>query len=398
MMWNDRLARLDDFPFRRLARLLQGPAPASSPVLDLSIGEPQHAPPDLLARTVAENAALWNRYPPPGGTPEFRRTVAAWLERRFELGTGRLDPERDVLPLAGTKEGLYLLPQVLVPETAAGGERPVVLLPNPVYSTYVGAALMAGAEPVYLAADATSGFLPDLDALDPALLRRCAAFFICTPANPQGVVADLDYLGRLVGLAREHDFLLVSDECYAELWDREPPPGALQAALAHDGSLRNVIVMHSLSKRSSAAGLRAGFCAGDPDVLARFLRLRAYGAAVQPLPLMAAAIALWNEESHVEANRSRYRRKFDMAERRLSNRFGFYRPPAGFFLWLDVGDGEAAALRLWREAAVKALPGSYLAVPDADGRNPAGRYLRLALVHDEPVIEAALDRLVETLS
>ncbi|MFO1067559.1 MAG: aminotransferase class I/II-fold pyridoxal phosphate-dependent enzyme [Geminicoccaceae bacterium] len=156
-------------------------------------------------------------------------------------------------------------------------------------------------------------------------------------------------------------------------------------------------MLHSLSKRSNAAGLRSGFIAGDARVIADFFKLRAYASAVQPLPLMAAGTALWGEESHVEANRAAYRRKFDIAERRLSNRFGFYRPDGGFFLWLDVGDGEAAAVRLWQEAALRVLPGGYLGVTAADGSNPGQSYIRLAMVHDEALIAKAVDRLVEVL-
>lgn len=395
-MWNDRLDRLQEFPFRRLAKLLAGIDPPAGETFDLAIGEPQHAPPALLAETVARHAGEWKRYPPVNGTAEFRRAVCAWLARRYALPESALDPERHVLPVAGTKEALFLLPEVLVPERTAG-PRPAVLVPNPVYAVYVGAAVLAGADPVYLAAEARTGFLPDLDALSPDLLARTAAFYLCTPANPQGTIADRAYLRRALRLARAHGFVLVVDECYAEIWDREPPPGALEVAWAESCSFENLVVFHSLSKRSSAAGLRSGFVAGDPELLARFLRLRAYAAAVQPLPLMAAATALWSEEAHVAANRALYRRKIDLAERRLSNRFGFYRPPGGFFLWLEVGDGEAAALRLWREAGVRALPGGYLAVPDARGRNPAERYLRLALVHDEATLARALDRLAAVL-
>lgn len=395
-MWNDRLERLQEFPFRRLARLFAGIDPPEGETFDLTIGEPQHQPPPLLAEVVARHAQEWNRYPPVNGTAAFRRQVCAWLTRRYGLPAGALDPERHVLPVAGTKEALFLVPELLVPERPAG-PRPAVLVPNPVYAVYVGAAVLAGAEPVYLPATAETGFLPDLDSLDSGLLERTAAFYLCSPANPQGAVADLAYLRKAVRLARRHGFVLLADECYAELYDREPPPGALQAAWAEDRSFANVLVFHSLSKRSNAAGLRSGFVAGDPEVLARFLRLRAYAAAVQPLPLMAAATALWAEEEHVEANRERYRRKFDLAERRLSNRFGFYRPAGGFFLWLDVGDGESAALELWRRGGVKVLPGGYLAVPDASGRNPAASYVRLAMVHDEATLERALERLVAVL-
>lgn len=400
MMWNDRLDGLDDFPFRRLAQLLAGEAPGATP-LDLSIGEPKHAPPALLAATVAEAAMDWNRYPPMAGTPAFREAAAGWLRRRFGLPDAALDPERHIVPLAGTKEGLFMLPQIVTPATSRSGGRPLVLLPNPVYSTYVGAATMAGADTHYLRADADTGFLPDLDRLEPAILDRTSAFFICTPANPQGAVAELAYLRRLVRLARTHGFLLIVDECYAEIYDREPPPSGLNAALAEGDDFSNVVTMHSLSKRSNAAGLRSGFVAGDAEVLRRFLRLRAYGAAVQPMPLMAAATALWQDDAHVEANRLAYRRKFDLAAQRLQGRLGFFRPAGGFFLWLNVAetslDGEAAAQKLWREAGVKVLPGGYLAASDAHGSNPGRDYLRVALVHEEGMIDAALERIAQTL-
>ena len=391
-MRNDRLDRLAEFPFRRLAGLLAHEPPPAGRTLDLALGEPRHAPPALLAETVAVNAHLWNRYPPVPGTPEFRAAACAWLTRRYALPATALDPDRHVVPLAGTKEGLYQLPALLTPSDRA----PAVLMPDPVYAVYYGGAVMAGAEPMLLPATAATGFLPDLDALPADLLARTALFFLCTPANPQGAVADLDYLRRAVRLARRHGFVLAVDECYSELWDAAPPPGALEAALAEDGSFEGVVVFHSLSKRSSAAGLRSGFVAGDADLLARLVRLRAYASPVQPLPLLAAATALWQDEVHVEANRARYRAKFDTAQRRLGNRFGFYRPAGGFFLWLDVGDGEAACRRLWREAGVRVLPGGYLSVGDA-ADNAGSRYIRVALVDEPDTIDEALGRLGDVL-
>ena len=391
-MRNDRLDRLAEFPFRRLAALLAHERPPAGPTLDLALGEPRHAPPALLAETVAAHAHLWNRYPPVLGTPEFREAACAWLTHRFDLPAGALDPERHVVPVAGTKEALYLLPAVLT----SGDRSPLVLMPDPVYAVYYGGAVMAGATPVLLPATAATGFLPDLEALSTDQLDRAALLYLCSPANPQGAVADRDYLRRAVRLARRHGFVLAVDECYSELWDRQPTPGALEAALAEDGSLAQVLVFHSLSKRSSAPGLRSGFVAGDPELIARLVRLRAYASPVQPLPLLAAATALWRDEAHVEANQARYRAKFDLAQHRIGNRFGFYRPAGGFFLWLDVGDGEEAARRLWREAGVRVLPGGYLSAGEG-AANPGGRYIRVALVDELETVGEALGRLSDVL-
>lgn len=397
-MLNPRLATLQDYPFRRLEGLLAPlePRPGRPPV-DLSIGQPMHPLPALLAETLQANAHLWGRYPPVAGTPAFRAAVCAWLARRYRLPEGTLDPARHVLPVAGTKEALFLIAQAVVPELKAG-RRPAVLMPNPFYNVYLGGALFAGAEPVLLPVTAESGYLPALERLAPDLLARTAAFYFCSPANPQGVAADLDYLQRLLGLAREHDFLLIVDECYSELYGDDPPPGALEAALAQGGGLDHLIICNSLSKRSSAAGLRSGFVAGDPGVIAGFSRLRSYAAAVQPLPVLAAATTLWQDEDHVVVSRKLYREKYDLADEHLAGRLGHYRPDGGFFLWLEVGDGEAAAARLWAEAALKVLPGGYLGRPDASGANPGQSAIRVALVHDLATTEAALAGLVACLT
>ena len=282
-MLNPRLETLSDYPFQRLARLL-GPIdpPPGRPPVDLSIGQPMHPIPPLMIAALRANEHLWGRYPPVTGSPEFRRAAAAWLTRRYRLPEGLLDPERHVLPVAGTKEALFLIAQAVTAEHKAG-RRPAVLLPNPFYNVYLGGAVMAGAEPVLLTVTAETGYWPALDELGPELLDRTAAFYLCSPANPQGVAADLGYLKRLVALARRHRFLLILDECYAEIYSGDPPVGGLEAAVALDGRLDSVIVCHSLSKRSSAAGLRSGFVAGDLDVLAGFARLaqlRCRGPAV----------------------------------------------------------------------------------------------------------------------
>jgi len=394
---NPQLDTLSDYPFEALRTLLAPVTPRvnDAPIV-MSLGEPQHQPPALLTETLARHAREWNRYPPMAGTPELREAIAAWLARRYGLAPGALDPERHILALAGTKEGLYLLSSLAVPREKAGG-RPVVLVPNPYYLVYNGAATMAGAEAVFLDATRANGFMPQLSAIPSDVLERTALFYLCSPANPQGTIASLDYLKEAITLARRYDFVLAVDECYAEIYDREPPPGALAACAALGEGFDRVVVFHSLSKRSSAAGLRSGFVAGDPRLIAHFGHLRSYGGCQLPLPIQAAAAALWRDEAHVVENRASYRRKFDIAERALGGRYGFYRPPGGFFLWLEVGDGEAATARLWREAAIRVLPGGYTARAANGGVNPGSAYIRLAIVHDEATLEAAFARIRRVL-
>ena len=397
MPLNPQLDDLSDYPFESLRTLLNPVQPrVNDPPILMSVGEPQHQPPALLTETLAAHAGEWNKYPPMAGTPELREAIADWLIRRYRLGGGAVDPDRHVLNLAGTKEGLFLLAGLVVPRRKGGG-RPVVLVPNPYYLVYNGAATMAGADAVFLDATRANRFMPDLAAIPRTVLERTALFYLCSPANPQGTVASLDYLKQAIALARRYDFVLAVDECYAEIYDRLPPPGALEACAALGSGFDRVAVFHSLSKRSSAAGLRSGFVAGDPRLIARFKHLRDYGGCQVPLPIQAAAAALWRDEAHVEENRALYRRKFDIAERALGNRFGFYRPDGGFFLWLDVGDGEDAALRLWRDAAVRVLPGGYTARAAHGRDNPGRQYIRLAIVHDEAALEAAFARIGRVL-
>jgi succinyldiaminopimelate transaminase len=397
-MFNDRLQRIGDYPFDRLRALLGPVEPrAGLTPVSLALGEPQHTPPDLIRASVEANAGLWGRYPPMAGTPEVRRAIAGWLTRRYDLPVGMIDPDANVVPVSGTREALFLLALAAVPEKKAG-QRPIVLMPNPFYQVYVGAAVLAGAEPVFLPATRETGFLPDLSAVPQSILERTALLYYCSPSNPQGMISGLETLKTLVRVARAHDFVLASDECYSEIYQREPPPGAAAACAALGGGLASVAILNSLSKRSSAPGLRSGFVAGEAEFIRRFTRLRDYGAVAPPLPLVAAATALWSEETHVEANRVLYRRKFDIAEKVLGGRFGFYRPPGGFYLWLDVGDGEAAARTLWRDAAVRVVPGAYFARADASGRNPGAAYIRCALVQDIETTRQALERLAAALT
>ncbi|MFQ5765272.1 MAG: aminotransferase class I/II-fold pyridoxal phosphate-dependent enzyme, partial [Rhodospirillales bacterium] len=330
------------------------------------------------------------------GTPEFRAAVARWLTRRYDLPAGAVDPDRHVLPVAGTREALYLVSALVVPE-GKGGAQPVVAMPNPFYHVYGGAAAVSGAEPVFLPATPETAFLPDITSLDENTLERTALYYFCSPANPQGAVAGLEVLEAAIRLAREHDFVLVADECYAEIYDRVPPPGALQACRRLGDGFDNVLVFHSLSKRSSAPGLRSGFVAGDEKLIHPFKRLRNYVGPQVPMPAMAASVALWADEDHVEENRRLYRAKFDAAEAILGGRYLFFRPAGGFFVWLDVGDGETAARKLWAEAGIRVLPGAYIGREDASGRNPGDRFIRLALVDDLETVTDALKKIVKVL-
>ncbi|MEQ8266110.1 MAG: aminotransferase class I/II-fold pyridoxal phosphate-dependent enzyme [Parvibaculum sp.] len=402
-----RFDGLPDSPFPRLNALIEGIEPGKPPLV-MSLGEPQHPFPPFVMEEISRNAALFGKYPPIIGTSEFRIAAANWLGRRYGIAAAvgkdlALDPETRILPVNGTREALFNLAQVATPP-AIKGKRPAILMPNPFYQCYAAAALAAGAEPVYIAATKETGFMPDFEALPEELLARTAMIYFCSPANPQGAVASLGYLTRLIALARRHGITLAIDECYADIYDREPPAGALQAALTlpevAGDPFAGIVIFHSLSKRSSLPGLRSGFCAGDRALMQRFRNFRNIAGPQVPLPLMAASAACWNDDAHASANRDLYRAKIDAAERTLGNRFGFYRPAGGFFLWLDVGDGEAAARDLWAKAGVKVLPGAYLSREDSPYGpvgNPGRAYIRVALVDGQAETEEALSRMAEVL-
>jgi len=391
----ERLAALPDYAFPRLRALLDphppGPGLDGAPIA-MSIGEPTHPFPAFVADALAEAAAGYGRYPPNEGTPALREAIAGWLARRYGVA---LDPAREVLPLNGTREGLFMACLALCPETRAGAP-PAVLMPNPFYQCYAAAALSAGAEPVYVNATAATGHLPDFEALPAAVLDRAAIAFICSPANPQGAVADAAYWRRLFVLAERHDFRVFADECYSEIWRDAPPTGALEVARAGGVDPERVLAFHSLSKRSNLPGLRSGFVAGGPQAVAAVLRLRSYGGAPCPPPAQAAAAAVWADEAHVAANRALYAEKYAVADDVLGGLPGYASPAAGFFLWLRVGDGEAAAVRLWREAGVRALPGAYLSRDTATG-NPGQGYIRVALVAPKDETERGLTQIRDCL-
>ena len=382
-------------PFVRTHELLEGIKPGK-PAINLSVGEPQHPIPPFVGPVLAAHLDEFGRYPANKGTDEFRRAAAGWLGRRYELPRA-LDPDSEVIVLNGTREGLFL-GAIAAKRFIARRAKPAILIPNPFYAAYSAGAAAADCEPVYLPTTKDTGFLPDLAALDDELLGRTVAFYIASPSNPQGAIADLAYLNRLTALARRFGFLVFADECYCEIYlGGKAPHGMLEAA---GSDFANVVVFHSLSKRSNLPGLRVGFAAGDKRFLTRYVELRNVAAPQVPVPAQRVAIAAYEDEAHVKKNRDLYVAKFDLADQIIGNRYGYKRPAGGFFLWLDVsaqGGDEAVTQKLWREAGLRVIPGHYLARDGADGRNPGAGYIRVALVHDKETTAEALHRLVAVL-
>ena len=382
-------------PFVRLTELIAGIEPGK-PVINLSVGEPQHPIPSFVGPALAAHVNDFGRYPANRGIEPFRQTVADWLGRRYKLPRA-VDAESEVLVLNGTREGLFLAAIAATRWVKPRAGKPAMLIPNPFYAAYAAGSLAADCEPVYLPATRASGFLPDLDALDATLLKRTVACYLASPSNPQGAVASRDYLEKLAALARRFGFLIFADECYCEIYSEHAPPGMLEAA---GSDFTNVVVFHSLSKRSNLPGLRVGFAAGDRRFLGAYLELRNVAAPQVPTPMQHVAIAAYGDEAHVEENRRLYCAKFDLADEIVGARYGYQRPDGGFFLWLDVakfGGSETVTKRLWAEAGVRVVPGRYLAREQADGSNPGADYIRVAMVQDKAATAEALHRLVAIL-
>lgn len=399
---NEALARLHPYPFEKLAALRRdlGPPPSHLRHIDLSIGEPRHSAPSAVLECLRVNLEGVQRYPATAGTPELRAACASWLERREGLPAGSIDRERGVVPVNGTREGLFAIAQCLVDRRRPA---PVVAMPNPFYQIYEGAALLAGAEPCYLNALEENGHLPDLAAVPESTWARCQLLYLCSPANPTGNVLPEHYLARALELADKHEFVIVADECYSEIYlDEQRPPAGLLAVAARlgRGEFRRCLVFHSLSKRSNVPGMRSGFCAGDPALVSDFLRYRTYHGCAMPLHHQAASALAWGDEAHVAANRALYRRKFDAVLEVLGPVLPVERPEAGFYLWPRLPIDEVAfAAGLMEHENVTVLPGSFLARPSA-GVNPGARRARIALVPSlEDCLEAAhrIRRYVETL-
>lgn len=380
-------------PFSKIRQLIAGITPAL-PILDMSIGEPKHKFPEFVGQIINENIAGFGKYPNALGIDELRAANADWLNERFSLN-GMADKDKHIVALNGTREGLFNA-ALLATKTNIDA-KPLFAMPDPFYQVYAAGAIAAQADILFLPTPKSSGFLPDITKISEADWQRMNAFFICSPANPQGVFADATYFAMLIAMARKYDFYIFSDECYSEIYNDEAPISALEIA-ASAGDFKNVISFFSLSKRSSLPGLRSGFCAGDAGFIKRFKAMRNIAAPQVPLPLQQVSVAAWSDEEHVKLNRKLYNQKFDLADEIIGSDFGYIRPEGGFFLWLDMteyGGGVNAAKDLWTHCGIKALPGAYLShlATQNDANESASRYLRLALVGNLDDTRDALQRI-----
>ena len=388
---NPGLHQLQPYPFERMRALFADVKPDDqySPIV-LSIGEPKHPTPDFIKQALSANLEKLANYPLTKGSVELRRAIGDYLTRRYTLG--QLDIETQILPVNGTREALFAVAQCFVESNSP------VLMPNPFYQIYEGAALLAGAKPVYLNTTAENNFLPDIESVTPEQWQQCQLIYLCSPGNPSGTVAPKTLLQRLIELSDEYNFTIVSDECYAEIYqtDQIPPIGLLEVAQSMGRTdYKNCLVFHSLSKRSNAPGLRSGFVAGDATLISTFLRYRTYHGCAMSLPTQAASTAAWNDDEHVKENRALYTEKFKTVIDILSPAVDVQNPDAGFYLWLNISgatkqeNDEQFAKRLYQQYNVTVLPGSYLS-RESHGINPGTGFIRIALVADlEQCVDAA---------
>lgn len=376
---NPRLEALHPYPFEKLRALLgqAGPAPSNLAPINLSIGEPKHAAPDLVVRAMQEAMAGLSAYPPTKGSPALRAAIAAWIARRYDITAP--DPDTQVLPALGSREALFSFAQTLIDP----GVDALVVCPNPFYQIYEGAALLAGAQPYYVNARAELGFGYDWAAVPATVWQKTQLLFVCSPGNPAGNVLSLDDWKQLFALSDEHGFAIAADECYSELYFDEDnkPLGALQAAaLLGRPDFRNVVAFSSLSKRSNVPGLRSGFVAGDAALISQFLRYRTYHGSAMSQVVSQASIAAWNDEAHVAENRRLYREKFAAIVPVLGEVLPVAWPESSFYLWVATPYADTDFVRdLYAATGVTALPGSFLA-REAHGVNPGANRIRIALV------------------
>ncbi|MDX8388339.1 MAG: aminotransferase class I/II-fold pyridoxal phosphate-dependent enzyme [Ghiorsea sp.] len=386
----NRLDQLGEYPFARLNKLLGALKPNPNlAFIDAGAGEPRLPLPKFVQPTLDEHLAGFSKYPTTTGNDFLRQSIAAWLKRRFSLH--HIDADTQVLSANGTREALFAAAHALVNPDSE--EKPWVMMPNPMYQIYLGAAITAGAKPYLLPCTAETGFAPEIDSIANDIWDNTALVYVCSPSNPTGWVADEAYYTRLLELAEKHDFYVLADECYSEIYYAEKPVGLLEVAQNMGNvTYKRCLVMNSLSKRSALPGMRSGLIAGDADIIKNFSKLRSYTGPATPLPLQHVAAKAWSDEKHVEKHLKIYRESLDA----FFNVYGGDVPDGSFFVWLPVDDEEVFVKRAYVEQGVKLLPGSYLGTEDSHGINAGSGYVRAALV-DGPEKAAELARRLKLL-
>ena len=387
MDFPERFENLPLYAFSRLRELLDGVKPGDNEI-SMTIGEPRHSFPDWVTDVIVQHAGGFNDYPANEGIPELKNEIVDWLQRRYSV---YLDPQKNILALNGTREGLYNSLIALCPEKKNNAQ-PIILIPNPFYQVYMASSLTVNAEPYFVEASPQNNHLPDFSAVPKDILLRTTGVYLCSPSNPQGAVATSEYWIELLNLADQYDFTIFADECYSEIYRDQAPNGALEALNKIKANPERLVVFHSLSKRSNLPGLRSGFLATGPENLKRLSQLKSYGGAPLPKPLQYAAAAVWKDEEHVKENRKLYAAKYKLSDDIMSGLAGYSSPEAGFFLWIKVRDSEKTTLDLWRETGVRVLPGAYLA-QEKNGKNPGQDFIRVALVAQQKITEEALTKI-----
>ena len=390
-MYPERFSHLPEYAFPRFRALLDG-HDFAGPQFNMTIGEPQHRYPAWIKDVLLEQIDGFNRYPANDGIEKLQVSIVKWFYRRFGL---ELTSDKNIVPLNGTREGLYNVSMALCPESL-NGKTPFVLIPNPFYQVYMISALSVNAEPLFIPTDENGGHLPDYFSLTADILNNTSAAYICSPSNPQGAVATVEYVTALIELAEKYDFIIFADECYSEIYRDTPPPGFMEISDKVGADPNRVVTFHSLSKRSNLPGLRSGFAASGEQNIKRMKQLRAYSGSPIPEPLQHISAAVWDDEEHVIENRKIYKKKYDFADKIFADFNGYLSPAAGFFLWLDVGSGEKTALQLWQSCGVRVLPGRYLS-KDFDGQSPGDRYIRVAMVAEPEETNNGLIKIREFL-
>ncbi len=390
---NSNLNKLQPYPFEKLRELFSG-APKDNALdnINLSIGEPKSPTPSFIKKAMGDNLDYLANYPKTKGELSLRSTIADWLINRFSLPSHSIDPEQHILPVNGTREALFAIAQTVIDRD----NNAKVLLPNPFYQIYEGAAFLAGAEPIYTDFSVINNEVPGIDNVSEKTWQQTQLVYICTPSNPTGDIIPQTCMQQLLTLAHQYDFVIASDECYSEIYtdEKKPPQGLLQAAIANgDPSYQRCLAFYSLSKRSNSPGLRSGFVVGDASIISQFLKYRTYHGSAMAMSTQFASAAAWGDETHVQANRARYQQSFNLTIEEISKEISIDQPQAGFYLWLPTPiDDEQFALGLYSQQNVTVLPGKYIA-RSVNNQNPGANRVRIALVATPEECQTAAKRI-----